>query len=168
MKKLLTIIVVVFMSYVSYGQKASTEYVSEYCSSKDLPKKFVSKVSSDRYVLNDQSTAALVEEGKQYEIPFTIKQEKDYKINLFLTDIVLEDSLQFEIMTKDGISLYKNIDMLSSYEFSVKNSCELILRVDTPGKNINRKIADAIYTKETQTGCLIVVIQYQPTLQTGF
>lgn len=149
------------------AQKTSTQYNYEVCP-QTLVKRFFEKDSSSFYSLNSFSRAALVETGSLYEITFSIKRGKDYRTSLFLTDIIRDDSLNFEIINSEGLSLYKNNDLLSSFEFVSYIDQDLFLKVNIPGDNYNKEISPGIIKKTSETGCLVVLFEETISPKFGF
>lgn len=165
MKKFYLLSLFFFFSLIIVGQKSNTQYISEHCP-QSLIKDFYQKEQSN-YFLNSFSNVSLVEEGGQYQLPFSILRGKDYRIAIYLTDIVYSDSITFSLSNSSGI-LYTNQDNLSWFEFQSFENQDLLLDIKVPGKDKNIQIAPGIFTIENQTGCLIVLIQEMVSLKYGF
>lgn len=165
MKKILLLSLCFFFSLIIVGQKSNTQYISEHCP-QSLIKDFYEKEQSN-YFLNSFSAVTLVEEGGEYQLPFSILRGKDYRIAIYLTDIVNSDSIGFSISNSSGI-LYTNQDNLSWFEFQSFDSQDLLLDVKIPGQDRNKQIAPGIFTLKNQTGCLVVLIEEMVSLKYGF
>ncbi len=126
------------------------------------------------YKINDESRSALFLKGQVSATPFTIYNGRDYRISM-CWDHILGNEIKLKLIDKDTDAvLYDNsTDAYSSeFEFTVAQTRDIYIELSVPGQSANLTAEGddgiIILEKETEMGCIGVLIEHMITPTKGF
>ncbi len=164
----LLIITLLALPFSSFAQEC-LDFHKQKCKSKEV-KNPDGTVNTDGYIYSPDSRSALMTKGQKSEFKFTIHQGRDYRLSICGADI-LGDKIQFQLMDfEEGTLLYDNagFDYTRDFEFTVKQTRNIKIVITVPNPKVADNNAFALKAKNTEMGCVGVLIETMVTPKTGF
>ncbi len=164
----LLVVTLMAMPFTSFAQEC-LDYHKQKCQSKEQ-KNPDGTVNVDGYVYSPDSRSALMTKGQKSEFKFTIHQGRDYRLSICAAEI-LGDKIQFQLMDfEEGTILYDNAGASFSreFEFTVKETRNIKIVVTVPNDKAAANNAFALKAKNSETGCVGVLIETMVAPKTGF
>lgn len=127
-------------------------------------------IDTDGYVYSEDSRSALMVKGQTSEFKFMIHQGKDYRLSLCASEI-LGRNIKFELIDfEENTVLYDNsqFEFKREFEFSVMQTRNLKIRIHVPADQEAANAVFGIKAKDTEMGCVGVLIEKMVTPKTGF
>lgn len=126
------------------------------------------------YVKHEDSRSALFLKGQKSRTNFTIYNGRDYRISL-CWDPILGGPIQFKLINRETNQvLYDNAtdEFASEFEFTVTQRADLYIEISVPGESAtNNAIGNEdiiLVRKDTDVGCVGILIEYMVTPPKGF
>ncbi len=164
----LLIVMLLALPFTSFAQDC-LDYHKVKCKSKEQ-KNADGTVNTDGYVYSPDSRSALMTKGQKSEFKFTIHQGRDYRLSICSAEI-LGEKVQFQLMDfEEGTVLYDNAGagFIREFEFTVKETRNIKIVITIPDDKVAANNAFALKAKNTDMGCVGVLIETMVAPKTGF
>lgn len=164
----LVILSLLALPFYSFSQEC-LDFHKQKCKSKEQ-KNQDGTVNVDGYIYSPDSRSALMNKGQKSEFKFNIHQGRDYRLSICAAEL-LGTKIQFQLVDfEEGTILYDNsgFDYSREFEFTVKQTRSIKIVIIVPNDKVVDNNAFALKAKNTDMGCVGVLIETMVAPKTGF